>query len=142
MPYRMNPRVDCLLVKDQNGIIWTHYQRAVGSDRAARIGGPIIPWIGPEYLDRWLAMDLVTEIGAEPAAAPLPEPIELTPVANGELVDEAVRDLDRLNVPPDSGAPTCRKALRDSGVSYANELIAAAVKQRRARAVLSGTATA
>ena len=60
MAYRMSPRVECLIVKDQQGILWHHYQRA--PDAGARNLGPIIGWLGDEYRDRWLRMGLVEEI--------------------------------------------------------------------------------
>jgi hypothetical protein len=57
-----------------------------------RIGGPVIPWIGPVYLDNWLRLGLVTEIG-EPVPTPPPAPVDLD-------ADEATLDA----AAPDSGA--------------------------------------
>lgn len=82
---------------------------------------------------------MVTEIDAEPVATPLPEPVGPEPEAVDELVEECIRDLDRLGVQPDAGAPTARKALRESGRHYGNDTIASAVKARKS--LLSGTAT-
>jgi hypothetical protein len=46
-----------------------------------------------------------------------------------------------LDVPLDSGRPTCAKVLRDNGISYGNEVLAAVVKIRRQRAALSAGTT-
>ena len=69
-----------------------------------------------------------------------PEPAEPTgvPVAKSELVEESMRDLDRLDAPSDAGWPTCRIVLRDKGISRSNQTIASAVRQRKIR--LSETA--
>lgn len=68
MPYRMKPHVELLIVKDQNGVLWHHYQNPSAATGARNLG-PIIAWIGPEYLDRWLRLGLVEEISDESAAA-------------------------------------------------------------------------
>ncbi|AJK78650.1 hypothetical protein [Mycobacterium avium] len=137
MAYRMSPRVEMLAVKDQNGIIWHHYQRPVGG---ARNLGPIIAWIGPDYRDRWLRMGLIEEIPDDAAAAlSQPPPSDAVAGPNTDLVDECIAALDRFDVPADAGAPTARKALRDRGQAWGNETIAAAVRARKARAAPSGT---
>jgi hypothetical protein len=254
MAYMMNRKIEMLQVRDAEGVIWCHYHQPPAGDGQARTRGPRIDYIGPQYLQRWLDLGLVTEIvGDEPKPEPRPEPapippsdryrmtgaadalwvtgpdgrqafhiadpviaasthgangpviewisadqasvylaqgyitrigaahkhvepapapadagpewarqvqdsdgrslssilgaaraaetVELAPVANGGLVEECLADLARLDVALDSGAPTCRKVLRDNRSSYSNEVIAAAVKQRRARAALAGTAT-
>jgi hypothetical protein len=70
-----------------------------------------------------------------------PELAPVAPVAGG-LVEECLADLARLDVALDSGAPTCRKALRNNGISYGNEVIALAVRRRKVLATLSaGAAT-
>jgi cytochrome c oxidase cbb3-type subunit 2 len=74
-------------------------------------------------------------------AAETPELAPVAPVAGG-LVEECLADLARLDVALDSGAPTCRKALRYNGISYGNEVIALAVRRRKVLATLSaGAAT-
>ena len=133
MPYRMKPHVECLIVKDQQGILWHHYQRTPAA--GARNLGPIITWIGDEYRERWLRLGLVEEIADDvPAAQTKPAPSDGTPVPNSELVDECIATLDRFEVPPDAGAPTARAVLRDRGQSWGNDTIAAAVRARKARA--------
>jgi cytochrome c oxidase cbb3-type subunit II len=218
----MSSRIDMLQVKDARGILYSHYHQPPVGDGQARVRGPVIDYIGPKYLQRWLDMGLVAEVGAEPepqrqalpepapvppsaryrltqktaalyvtdpagrqylhfrdpavaestegargpevdwlsaaeaqmflmmgfvekvgaAPAPIPaaEPVELATAPNGGNVDECLSDLDRLNVPPDSGAPTCRAALRGAGLSYGNDLIAVAVRLRRSRAELAEAA--
>jgi hypothetical protein len=91
----------------------------------------------------FLALGFVEVVGAAPApdAPPAPEPVEVVPVANGGFVDECLADLARLDVPLDSGRPTCAKVLRDNGISYGNEVLAAVVKIRRQRAALSAGTT-
>jgi cytochrome c oxidase cbb3-type subunit 2 len=222
MQYVMSSRVDMLQVKDPQGVIYSHYHQPPAGDGQARVRGPVIDYIGSQYLQRWLDMGLVAELGAEPepqrralpepAAVPVSaryrltekaaalyvtdpagrqslhfhdpvvaestegargpeidwlsaaeaqlflmlgfvekvgdgpapaaaaEPVEPVTAANGGNVDECLSDLDRLNVPPDSGAPTCRAALRGAGLSYGNDLIAVAVRLRRSRAELAEAA--
>jgi hypothetical protein len=57
-----------------------------------------------------------------------------------ELVEDCIRTLDQFrdpqtgdSVPSSAGRPTCTTALRQSGVSFSNETIAQAVKQRKMR---------
>ncbi|MDV3215725.1 hypothetical protein [Mycobacterium avium] len=123
------------MVKDQNRIIHHHYQNAASG--GVNVRGPIIGWIGDEYLERWLRMGLVVEVDDASAAAALQQPrADATadePAPNGDIVDDCIADLDRLDVAPDCGAPTCRKALRDNGLAYGNEVIGAAVKVRKQR---------
>jgi hypothetical protein len=52
-------------------------------------------------------------------------------------VDECVATLARLQVPATAGAPTARTALRGNGFRFGNDVVAAAVKQRKSS--LSGT---
>jgi hypothetical protein len=87
-----------------------------------RIGGPVIPWIGPVYLDNWLRLGLVTEIG-EPVPTPPPAPVDLdadeatldAAAPDSGAVDECVATLARLQVPATAGAPAARTALRGNG---------------------------
>jgi cytochrome c oxidase cbb3-type subunit II len=50
------------------------------------------------------------------------------------LVGECIDALDRSGVPSDAGAPTARKALRDAGCRFGNNVISAAVRERKMRA--------
>jgi cytochrome c oxidase cbb3-type subunit 2 len=139
MPYRLKPHIELLIAADQAGVLWHHYRCPAAS--GSHVRGPYIPWLNEAQRESWLRNNLIEEIDAEPVPTPQPEPVELVPVPCAEIVDEAVRDLDRLGVPADSGAPTCRQRLRESGAHYANDAIALAVKTRRARAALPETAT-
>jgi cytochrome c oxidase cbb3-type subunit II len=103
--------------------------------------GKIVQWLDDEQREHFLRLGLVEQVADESAPVqPRPAPSEIS-VVNPEIVDEILADLDRLGVAADSGAPTCRKALRDAGISVGNDVVAAVVKQRRARAALSGTAS-
>jgi cytochrome c oxidase cbb3-type subunit II len=98
--------------------------------------GAVLNWLNDEQRAHFLRMGLVEEIAESEAPVvelPRPEPAPADD-AIPELVDEAIKRLDEADVPSDAGAPTCRKALRDEGISMSNETIAAAVKQRRFRA--------
>jgi cytochrome c oxidase cbb3-type subunit 2 len=219
MTYMMSSQIELLQVKDAQGILYSHYHQPPAGDGQARVRGPVIDYIGPEYLKRWLDLGLVTEIvgepepqrralpepapvpasaryrltgkapalyvkdpsgkewfhvfdpviaastegargpeidwlsaaqssvfllqgfveqvGAEPAPAAQPageyEPVDdSSPDLSQEGIDECVRSLDRLGVPADSGAPTCRLALREAGESHSNATIALAVRARKA----------
>lgn len=57
---------------------------------------------------------------------------------NTDIVDECVKDLNLLGVQQDAGAPNARNALRESGRHYANDVVCAAVRARKA--ALAGTA--
>jgi hypothetical protein len=76
MPYVMSSRIDMLQVKDARGILYSHYHQPPAGDGQARVRGPVIDYIGPVYLQRWLDLGLVEEIGAErqPERRPLPQP--------------------------------------------------------------------
>jgi cytochrome c oxidase cbb3-type subunit II len=140
MAYRMKPTVPLLVVKDETGRLHHHYNQAISGSVSY---GSIIPYLNNEQREHFLRLGLVEEITDEEAAVQTqPAPREdLVPGVNAELVDDCIADLDRLGVAADSGAPTCRKVLRDAGISYGNDVIAAAVRQRKMRpAPLSGTA--
>jgi cytochrome c oxidase cbb3-type subunit II len=130
MPYRS--LVPLLIVKDRQGTLWHHYQ---GAGSSGRHRGPYIEWLNDEQRTHFLKKRFVEEIAESEAPVELPRP-EPAPAGDAipELVDEAIKRLDEADVPSDAGAPTCRKALRDKGISMSNETIAAAVKQRRFRA--------
>lgn len=140
MPYKLAPHVPLVVAKGRDGKLHHHYQHA---SRGAN-GGPLIPWLNDEQREHFLSKGLVVEVSeheaeqaAERAAAAerrradsarLPE--------NGavpELVEDCIKKLDEAEVPSDAGAPTCRTALRDRRISFSNETIAAAVKQRKLR---------
>jgi cytochrome c oxidase cbb3-type subunit II len=113
--------------------------------------GACLDRLAEEQAAHFLRMGLVERIpdDEQPAiAADAPvEPVDLEADedtqdvpddANTDIVDECLADLDRLGVQSDAGAPTARKALRESGRHYGNDTIALAV---RARKSLSGTAS-
>lgn len=92
VPYRISNRIDAWPVKDQSGIVWTHHQNpSIVEGNNARVRDPIIDWIGPQYLDRWLAMGVVTEVGDESIheRRPLPEPAPVPPSARYRMTGEA-----------------------------------------------------
>jgi cytochrome c oxidase cbb3-type subunit II len=76
MPYMMSSQIELLQVKDAQGILYSHYHQPPAGDGQARVRGPVIDYIGPVYLQRWLDLGLVEEIGAEgqPERRPLPQP--------------------------------------------------------------------
>jgi cytochrome c oxidase cbb3-type subunit 2 len=131
MAYRLRSGVELLIVRGPDGVLRHHYAAPHGG---VNIRGPYIPWLNDEQRECFLRNGLVEEIDeselpkAEPRADAEPEP-----VPNGDVVGECIRDLDRLGVPEDAGAPTARAALRGNGVSYANDVIRVAIKQRKER---------
>lgn len=139
MAYRMSPTVPLLIAKDRHGKLWYHYQD--GPHGIAR--GPVIPWLSDEQREHFLRNGLVEEIDDDtPTAQPHRAHSDLVPDVNAEILDGCIRDLDRLGLPAEAGAPAARKTLRDAGLSYGNDTIAAAVRQRKTRAAqLSGTAS-
>jgi cytochrome c oxidase cbb3-type subunit II len=82
MPYVMSSRTDMLQVKDAQGVLYSHYHQPPAGGGQARVRGPVIEWIGPQYLKRWLDMGLVAEVGAEPEpqrqALPEPAPVPVS----------------------------------------------------------------
>ena len=75
-----------------------------------------------------------------------PEPVDLDAQDDDDdelsgSVTECLAELARLDIPLDSGRPTCAKTLRDNGIRYSNEVLAETVKRRRASVALSGTAS-
>jgi cytochrome c oxidase cbb3-type subunit II len=160
--YRMSDRCSFLAVYDERGIIYNHYNPpAAGASANARIRGPVIEWLNDKQKAHFLRLRMVTEIGAEPVPAQAPaavdldpvdlDPVDLDPVdldsepepepvlredepseVLDELVEECIKSLDRLGVQRDAGAPNARKALRDSGQHYANAVVCAAVRARKA----------
>jgi hypothetical protein len=147
--YRMVPRVPLLVVEDQQGILWHHYNPpAGGAHSAARVRGPVIEWLNERQRAHFLRLGLAEEIDADPqdtiVAAP---PADLdadddtldAAVPDSGAVDECVATLAHLQVPATAGAPTARTALRGNGFRFGNDVVAAAVRQRKSS--LSGTAT-
>jgi hypothetical protein len=134
--YKMAPGVALLIVKDRQGKLWHHY--AAGASGVAR--GPLIDWLGDDQRENWLRLGLVEEIDDAPAAQPHRAHSDPVPDVNAEILDGCIRDLDRLGLPAEAGAPSARKALRDAGLSYGNDIIAAAVRERKTLAAQpSGT---
>jgi cytochrome c oxidase cbb3-type subunit II len=130
MPYRSLAAL--LIVKDQGGTLWHHYQ---GAGSSGRHRGPYIEWLNDEQRAHFLRMGLVEEIDGPEAVVDSRRP-EASP-ENGalpELVAECIQKLDQAEVPSDAGAPTCRTALREKGISFSNQTIAQAVRQRKMRA--------
>lgn len=129
MSYRMAPNVECMIVADEHGKLWHHYQRpAVGISR-----GPIIQYLNDQQRESFLRNRLVVEIDDRdmrsiPAAADAGAEV---PAPKAELVDECIRDLDRLGVAPTAGAPTARTALREAGIQFGNDVVCAAVRARK-----------
>jgi hypothetical protein len=99
--------------------------------------GPYIPFLDDEQRPHFLRHNLVIEI--DEAEAPVVEsrhPEPASPSENGavpELVEECIKKLDGADVASDAGAPRCRTALRERRISFSNETIAQAVKQRKLR---------
>lgn len=119
--WRMAPHVACLLVADERGALRHHYHGA-GSG-ASR--GPHIGYLNEEQRAHFTRLGLVIEIDDDPAAD--------APVTPG-LVKACIDALDEAQVSSDAGAPTARTVLRDAGSQFGNEVIAAAVRERRMRA--------
>jgi cytochrome c oxidase cbb3-type subunit II len=122
--YRVNTAL--LLVKDRQGLVRYHYHPGSG------LGGSVIPWLPEEQAELFLAQGWVT-------------PIEIQTEAEAETQDmltrvtECLEALASTDLPADCGAPKAREVLRDSGRKFSNEVIAAAVKARKA--ALSGTSS-
>lgn len=121
------------------------YVPARGADGRIRqcYKGACLDWLSPIEEAHFLRMGLVERIPeAEQAAVPADarqvgiESDEDAPAVpdnvNSDILDECGRDLERLLLQPDCGAPTARKALREAGLHYGNDVIAAAVRARKA----------
>jgi hypothetical protein len=91
MPYVMSSRIELLQVKDAQGVLYSHYHQPPAGDGQARTRGPVIDYIGPQYLQRWLDMGLVAELGAEPEPQrrALPEPAAVPVSARYRLTEKA-----------------------------------------------------
>jgi hypothetical protein len=147
MAYRV--LVPLVIAKNQAGKLIYHWGPGssghghIVADNDPSAAGPIIAWLNDEQREHFLRNGLVEEIDDAPTSAqPQPAPSDLIPCPNAELVDECIAALDRFEVPAGAGAPTARTALRENGQAFGNDTIAAAVRQRKMRAVpLSRTAT-
>jgi hypothetical protein len=124
---------------------------AKGADGRLRqcLHGACLDWLNPVQEAHFLRMGLVERIAADEQAAIAADapvvPVDLesdededapAPEASG-AVDECVATLARLQVPTTAGAPTARTALRGNGFRFGNDVVAAAVRQRKSS--LSGT---
>jgi hypothetical protein len=99
--------------------------------------GDWIPWLNDERRGHFLRVGLVEEIEEDQSAAVVelhPAPAATDVAANPNRIGECIDALDRSGVPSDAGAPTARKALRDAGCRFRNDVIAAAVRERKMRA--------
>ena len=123
-------RVDAPLVlaTGKDGQIHHYYS----ADSSA--GPSIIEWLSDEQAAHFLAEGLVTPIEVQDEA-------ETAALDMTERVTQCIQALSSLGLPADCGAPAAREALRESGAKFGNEIIAAAIKARKAAlSGLSGTA--
>jgi cytochrome c oxidase cbb3-type subunit 2 len=118
--YRLKAPYQCVLVKNRDGGVDYHYLCGIEK-------GQIIQWLNDEQREMFLREGVVEEI-----AAPPPEP-----TANSDQVADCITALDGIRdgfgkpVPTTAGRPTCEHALRSAGFTFGNNVIAAAVKQRK-----------
>jgi hypothetical protein len=119
--YRVKPGIPVVIVKDKANRIQYHYAVGVSHNTAK---GPHIPWISDKQASHLLRHGLIERIDdpAEPAES------DAEPAA---AVAACTAALNSLGLPLDAGAPSARESLRDSGHKFANETIAAAIKERR-----------
>ena len=98
--------------------------------------GELLDYLNDEQRDHFLRKGLIEEVSESDLAQSDSRPSRRPPQAavldvNLDVASECMRDLDRLNVASNAGGPTARTALRDAGLSYANEVIANAVRARK-----------
>lgn len=110
----------------------------VVKDRTGRLRhcyrGELLDYLNDEQRTHFLRHKLVEPISeAGLGASPQQQQpnIIAAPGVNSDIADDCARDLDRLNVARNAGAPTARAALRDAGLRYANDVIATAVRARK-----------
>ncbi|CQD11938.1 hypothetical protein BN1232_02252 [Mycobacterium lentiflavum] len=115
MPYRV--KCPLVLVKNQAGLVDYHY----GQPMPEGSFGPYIAWLSDEQREQFLAEGFVEEI-AEPA-----EPVDVS-----DPLQDCLKALEQLGVELSAGAPTARTALRKGGYSFANGVVAQAIKARKA----------
>jgi cytochrome c oxidase cbb3-type subunit 2 len=132
--YRLNPAWQVALVKNQAGHVDYHYQALVPNGK-----GPMIPWLNEQQREQFLAEGVVEEIAAPVSVVVADPPAEPTADSSDHLVAQCIAKLDEIRddtgqpVPSSAGRPTCEKALRGAGFAFSNEVISAAVKQRKYR---------
>jgi cytochrome c oxidase cbb3-type subunit II len=87
----MSSHCEMLSVADRSGTLFAHYHTPPVGDGQARVRGPVIDYIGPKYLQRWLDMGLVAEVGAEPEPQrqALPEPAKPAPSPRYRLTERS-----------------------------------------------------
>ena len=112
-----------------------HFLRMGLVERIAADEQPAIAANAPQTVDLDTEPEAVDDDDDDDAGLREDEPSEVV----DELVAECVESLNRLLLQPDCGAPTARKALRESGQHYANSVVCEAVRARKA--ALIGTAT-
>jgi cytochrome c oxidase cbb3-type subunit II len=114
-----------VIAKDQRGRLHHIYH------------GDWIPWLNDGQRKHFPRLRLVEEINDEEAAVVV---VELRPVpaadvvVNPDVVRECIAALDRCGVRREAGRPTAREALRDAGFRFGNDVISAAVRERKMRA--------
>jgi hypothetical protein len=98
----------------------------VARDQSGRLRhcyrGSLLGWLSDEQAEHFLGHNLVERIEDSAAVATLPA---------ADAVGDCVAALAAIGVPLKAGAPTARSALRDAGHKFSNEVVAAAVRQRK-----------
>ncbi|ORV81058.1 hypothetical protein AWC11_27315 [Mycobacterium interjectum] len=83
----------------------------------------LLGWLSDEQAAHFVTHNLVERIEESPDVPTMPA---------AETVANCVVALDNLGIRVAAGDPTARQALRDAGHRFANDVVAAAVKQRKA----------
>ncbi len=149
MAYRLRPGIHCVIVKNRDGKLVYHYSQ---KPHGTTDFGPDINWLSPEQRKSLVGrfVDEIEEPPADPEIASgdhetpaHPEKAELAEATDDAKIDpDAVRlcidALEHLGVPLGAGAPTARHVLRDGGRRFGNDVIAAAVRERRAPSRAAG----
>ena len=102
---------------------------------------PAVPDV--PFADTDLRLVAAVPHAVPPPPAQPPPAVDTAPVpvkAPTDPLAECMAALMRLHVPVKAGSPTARDALRAAGHRFGNDVIAAAVKKRKSRYPLSGTA--
>jgi hypothetical protein len=116
MPYVLTS--PCITAKDPAGKIHYYYDAI----------NPVIPWLSDADAERLIREGMVKRVdGPEPDLALVRAQDEAS------KVNECIYEIGHLELPRDCGAPATREALRDAGLKFSNETIAAAVKMRKAQ---------
>lgn len=113
--------VKCALVtaKDRAGQIKYYYAGM----------NPVIGWMPEDQAEHLLNIGLIELLDGDYEDT---DPLRDQEAVN--RIEECAGAMDRLDLPRDCGAPTAREALRADGQKFGNELIASAVKLRKATA--------